>query len=75
VDGGGRLWCCVRQFVTISDMKRELAEVRRARMAVQAAQVRLEAAVRAASAAGGSLREIGREAGVSYEQVRRLLSR
>jgi DNA-directed RNA polymerase specialized sigma24 family protein len=56
-------------------MKRELAEVRRARMAVQAAQVRLEAAVRAASAAGGSLREIGREAGVSYEQVRRLLSR
>jgi hypothetical protein len=56
-------------------MKRELADVRRAAKAVASGQSKLEDAIRAASAAGASLRVIGREADLSYEQIRRILAR
>lgn len=52
----------------------ELQKVSRAARKAASARGELEQAVRAASAAGLSLREIAKAADVSHEQIRRLIS-
>lgn len=53
----------------------ELQKVRKAAAKVAASREKLEAAMREAHASGQALRKIAEAAGVSHEQVRRVLSR
>jgi AcrR family transcriptional regulator len=53
----------------------QLARVRSRAVAADRAQTELEAAITQAAAAGQSLRKIGEAAGLSHEQVRRILAR
>jgi hypothetical protein len=52
----------------------ELQRVKRAAAKAAAAREELDQAMREAHAAGASLRKIAEAAGVSYEQVRRVVS-
>jgi hypothetical protein len=53
----------------------ELKQVERAARKGELARLELEAAIRAASAAGIGLRPIARAAGLSHEQIRRLIAK
>lgn len=53
----------------------DLAKVKRAAAKAAVSRERLEQAMRDAHASGAALRQIAEAAGVSHEQVRRVLSR
>jgi len=56
-------------------LKTELQKVQREAAKAASARERLETAIREAHEAGEALRKIAEAAGISHEQVRRVLSR